>query len=139
MFEIIPFGRRDMNLFKVFDDFEKNIFSMRSASGGLRTDVSEQEDRFLLEAELPGFNKEDISIDVSEGVLTISAVTKEEVEEDKKDYVYRERKYGSYKRSFDLSGIDADAITGEYKNGVLEITLPKEKEQEVKTRKIELN
>ena len=140
MFEIIPFGRREINLFnKVFDDFGKNFFPAQQAQGGFRTDVSEQDDRFLLEAELPGFGKEDISIDVSEGVLTISAEHKEETEEDKKDYVYRERRYGSYKRSFDLSGIDADAITGEYKNGVLEINLPKEKEEEAKTRKIELN
>jgi len=143
MFEIIPFGRRDRDLFKMFDEFEKSFFghqpSVSATAVSFRTDVSDKGDSYLLEAELPGFNKEDIAVDVSEGVLTISANRSSEKEDSGKDYVYRERRCGSFKRSFDLSGIDAEGISGEYKDGVLALKLPKEKEQKPESRRIELN
>ena len=75
----------------------------------------------------PGFNKEDISLDLKENTLTISAVHKDQSEEkdEKNGYVRRERKIGSFSRSFDVSGIDVSKIDAEYTNGILLLHLPK--------------
>ena len=85
-------------------------------------------DKFLLEAELPGFHKEDISLDLKEGILTIKAEHKDSQDQknDKGEYIRRERRYGSFARTFDVSGINESGITAAYNNGILEVTLPKQ-------------
>ena len=128
MFGMIPFDRRDENMFDLFDNFEKKFFGNTTANlPAFRTDIRDQGDKFLLEAELPGFNKEDISLELKEGILTIKAEHKEN--HDQKDeqgsYIRRERRYGSFSRTFDVTGIDESAITAAYNNGILELTQPK--------------
>ena len=87
-----------------------------------RTDIRDQGDKFLLEAELPGFNKEDISLDLKEGILTIKAEHKDSQDQknDKGEYIRRERRYGSFARTFDVSGINESGITAAYNNGIPE-------------------
>ena len=126
MFGMIPFDHRDSSLFDMFDNFERKFFGNSSASlPDFRTDIRDAGDRFILEAELPGFQKEDIKLDLKDGILTISAQHSTENEEKKDSYIRRERRYGSFSRSFDVSGIQEDHITAAYNNGVLELTLPK--------------
>ena len=126
MFGMIPFDRRDSSLFDMLDNFERNFFgSSNSTVSSFRTDIRDEGDKFVLEAELPGFKKEDIKLDLKDGILTISAQHTEENEEKKNSYIRRERRYGSFSRSFDVSGIQEDHITAAYNNGVLELTLPK--------------
>ena len=108
-----------------FDNFEKKFFGNTNASlPAFRTDIRDQGDKFLLEAELPGFQKEDISLELKEGILTIKAEHKEnqDQKDDKGNYIRRERRYGSFSRTFDVSGIDENAITAVYNNGILELT-----------------
>ena len=118
------------------DDF---FYPRKSEFKGIRTDVIDNGDSYSLEAELPGFTKEDIDIAVNDGVLTIKASHTEEKNDDSKGYVYRERHSGSYSRSFDISGIDEENISAEYKDGILNVTLPKIKEVKQEPRKIALN
>ena len=128
MFGMIPFEGRNDNLFDVFDNFERSFFGKSGANlPDFRTDIKDNGDAFVLESELPGFDKEDISLDVKDGILTISAQHDQsrEDKDDKGNYIRRERRYGSFKRSFDISGIDESGITAAYNNGVLELTLPK--------------
>ena len=126
MFGMIPFDRRDSSLFDMMDNFERSFFgSSTSTASSFRTDIRDEGDKFVLEAELPGFKKEDIKLDLKDGVLTISAQHSEESEEKKNSYIRRERRYGSFSRSFDVSGIQEDHITAAYNNGVLALTLPK--------------
>ena len=128
MYSMIPFGRYGNSLDSLFDDFERSFFSNgRSQLPAFRTDIRDQGDKFLLEAELPGFQKEDISLELKEGILTIKAEHKEnqDQKDDKGNYIRRERRYGSFSRTFDVSGIDENAITAVYNNGILELTLPK--------------
>lgn len=142
MFGMIPFDRRDDNLFDIFDNFEKKFFGNTNASlPAFRTDIRDQGDKFLLEAELPGFNKEDISLELKDGILTIKAEHKENNEQtdDKGQYLRRERRYGSFARSFDVSGIDETGISAAYNNGILELTLPKQVPVEPETRQITIN
>lgn len=126
MFGMIPFDRRDENLFDLFDNFEKKFFGNTTASlPAFRTDIRDQGDKFLLEAELPGFDKEDISLELKEGILTIKAEHKENQDQKDGEYIRRERRCGSFSRTFDVTGIDENGITAAYHNGILELTLPK--------------
>ena len=128
MFGMIPFGRNDDNFFDLFDNFERKFFGNSAAAlPDFRTDIRDAGDRYILEAELPGFQKEDIKLDLKDGILTISAQHGEnkEEEDDKGSYIRRERRYGSFTRSFDVTGVDEEHITAAYNNGVLELNLPK--------------
>ena len=141
MFGMIPFDRRDDNLFDIFDNFQKKFFDNTNASlPAFRTDIRDLGDKFLLEAELPGFNKEDISLELKDGILTIKAEHKESNDQtdDKGQYLRRERRYGSFARSFDVSGIDETNISAAYNNGILELTLPKQVPVEPETRQISI-
>ena len=129
MFGMSPFSRRDDNMFDLFDNFEKNFFgSSNSSMPAFRTDIRDLGDKFLMEAELPGFDKEDIQLDLKDGFLTIKAQHKED--QDQKDaqgsYIRRERRLGTFARAFDISGIDEAGITASYTNGILSLTLPKQ-------------
>lgn len=129
MFGMIPFDRRDDNMFDLFDNFEKKFFRNTAVDlPAFRTDIRDQGDKFLLEAELPGFQKEDIQLELKDGILTIRAEHKDEKDEkdDKGDYIRRERRYGSFSRSFDVTGINESGISASYNNGILELTLPKQ-------------
>ena len=139
MFGMIPFARHDDNVFDLFDNFERSFFGDNSAST-FRTDIRDEGDKFVLEAELPGFKKEDIKLDLKDGILTVSAQHSESSEEkDKKgSYIRRERRYGSFARKFDVSGIQEDGITAAYNNGVLELTLPKAQPVVPVARQIEI-
>ena len=139
MFGMIHFARHDDNVFDLFDNFERSFFGDNSAST-FRTDIRDEGDKFVLEAELPGFKKEDIKLDLKDGILTVSAQHSESSEEkDKKgSYIRRERRYGSFARKFDVSGIQEDGITAAYNNGVLSLTLPKAQPVVPAARQIEI-
>ena len=139
---LVPYTRRMRDLaaydpFRTLGELERAFFSGR-APAEFRTDIRDEGDHFLLEADLPGFNKEDIHVDLDEGSLTISAERRSDFEQkDKKgNYVRCERAYGSYARSFDTSGIDVEHITAAYKDGVLRLTLPKQSKPEPTTRRL---
>lgn len=92
---------------------------------GIRTNVKETDNEYILEAELPGFNKEDITIETKSDVLTITANKVEEKKEDKNGYLRIERRSGQFERSFNVEGISSEKISAKYNNGILEVILPK--------------
>jgi len=102
-------------------------------------DITEEKDRLIVKADLPGMKQEEINVEVSEGVLTIRGERKHETES-KEGKTYRvERSYGSFLRSFTLpAGVDAARVNAAYKNGVLEVTLPKLAEAKAKQIKVEV-
>lgn len=111
--------------FRELENFEKSFFG--DFGGGFRTDIKDKGDHFELEADLPGVKKEDIAVDIDGDCLTISAQRDSQREEknDQEQYVRRERSYGSYSRSFDISNVKSEEISGSYENGVLKLVLPK--------------
>ena len=142
MFELIPFERamRSVNSFypyRQMADMHRSL--VNSASSLFRTDVSDVGDAYKLEAELPGFRKEDININIENERMTISVERKTDSEDNKPNYMCRERFYGSYSRSFDLSGIDADNITASYADGILTLNLPKLAEEIPTSRRLEIS
>lgn len=113
---------------KMFDDAFRDFWGSNELGrhDAFRTDVIDQGDNYLLQAELPGFEKGDISIDLKNDLLTISASHKEEkAEEDKNKYIRKERYYSSYSRSFRVNSIEASDIDASYNNGILEVKFPK--------------
>ncbi len=143
MFELIPFGGRRVSVydpFRALDEMERSFFgnSQNSLVSAFRTDVTDTGDAYKLEAELPGFKKEDIKLDVENDVLTISAERKLENDESKPNFVKRERVYGSFSRSFDVSGIDVEKIEAAYNDGILTLTMPKKVEVKPASRKLEI-
>ena len=105
----------------------------------MKTDVIERDDSYQLEAELPGFNKEDIKIDLKNDLLTISASHSENSDEKDNNgkYIRRERRTSSYERSFRVHDLKAEDIIAQYRNGVLTVNIPKKEalpEKEEATR-----
>ena len=145
MFELIPFERRGNRVsaydpFRMLDEMERSFFGGNNhpAMSTFRTDVTDTGDAFVLDAELPGFKKEDIKIDVENDCLTISAERKVDEEEKQKNFIKRERFYGSFSRSFDVSGVNVDGIEAAYNDGILKLTMPKKVETVSPTRRLEI-
>lgn len=140
MFGLTPFERKSYDLFNAFHDFEKDFFGNETSFNSCKTDIKDNGDKYVLEAELPGFDKQDISLDIDGGFLTLTAEHSSENEEKDNDgkYIRRERSYGSYRRSFDISNVNADKIDAEYKNGVLTVALPKKEIAPPETKRLEI-
>lgn len=141
MFELMPFGYRRVSAYNPFRDFEEmsRSFWDNNNVSAFRTDITEKDGKYILEADLPGFKKEDISVDIDKDCLTITAEHKSEEKEEKADsYIRRERYYGSYTRSFNVKGIDTEAITAAYNDGVLTLTMPKKEPEIPAARRLEI-
>ena len=138
MYALTPFEKKSFDLFNAFHDFENNFFT-GSGLTSFKTDIRDKGDKYVMEAELPGFEKGDIKLDITGDTLTLTAEhNTEKMDNDKENYICRERSYGSYQRSFDISSIDADKIEAEYKNGILYIVMPKKQPETPASRQIEI-
>ncbi|HRR76898.1 MAG TPA: Hsp20/alpha crystallin family protein [Ruminococcus sp.] len=139
MYGLTPFGR-NFDLFNIFNDMDKDYFGGAMPMNSCRTDIKDEGDKYVMESELPGFEKEDIKLDLNGSCLVISAEHKTENSEkdDKGNYIRRERSYGSYKRSFDIPDVDVEKINAEYKNGILTIDLPKKQPEAPVAKRLEI-
>lgn len=142
MFSLTPFGNhREDNLFNYLDNIEKQFFGdfPKASDFNFRTDIIERDGKYVLQAELPGFKKEDIKIDLNDDMLSISAEHSEETETKNKDsYIRKERKYGSFSRSFRVSDVDIEKISASYKDGILELEMPKKEIPQKETKRIDI-
>lgn len=141
MYGLTPFSRSNYDIFNLFNDFDRNFFGDRSSVCSCRTDIRDEGDKYVLESELPGFEKSDISLDINGSYLVISAERRSSSEDkdEKGSYIRRERSFGTYKRSFDISDVNTEQINAEYKNGILTIDLPKKKQEEPVSKRLEIN
>ena len=141
MFELIPFDRTFRRV-AGFDPFRDLAAVEHSFGSGLisafRTDISDTGDAFVLECELPGFKKEDINISIEKDCLSINVERRLDNEEKKNNLVRRERFYGSFSRSFDVTGINTDSIEAKYEDGVLTLTLPRIADTAPASRRLEI-
>ena len=142
MFEIMPYGHRRVVAYNPFRELEEMSRSFWNDTNlnAFRTDITEKDGKYVLEADLPGFKKEDISVDIDKDCLTIAAERKDESEDEDKErnYVRRERFYGSYSRSFNVKGIDTEAINASYADGILTLTMPSKTPETPPTRRLEI-
>jgi len=140
--------RRFQEMEKRFEDYFRRPFSfMPSWMPRLRmpeieelspsVDVLTEGDDVLVKAELPGMKKEDIHVSLTKDAITISGEKKKEEKIEKKDYHSIERSYGSFKRSFSLpSEVQTEKASAKFKDGVLEIRIPKTEEAKKKEKKV---
>jgi len=134
------------NPFQTLENIRKSFyedpfdFFASDAKASIKMDVIKNDTGYTIVADLPGFKKEDIHLDIEGDVLTLKAERHSEYEdENKKDnYLRIERSYGSYERSFDLSDIDASKIHAKYNDGVLTLDLPKKEEIAPASRRLEI-
>jgi HSP20 family protein len=133
---------REMN--RVFDDFFRD-FDMRVpmlAGGGFndhwpRLDVTETDKEITVTAELPGLEEKDVELLLEDGMLTLRGEKRAETED--KDRQFSERYYGRFERRISLdSEVQADKVTARFKNGVLNVTLPKDPNAQPRARRIEI-
>lgn len=138
MFSLTPFHRGDLDtIFEgLFND--RTFPAFFTNSGQMKVDIKENEKSFLVEAEMPGAKKEEISLDVKDNVLTISVEKKDEVSEENEKYLRKERRYGSMTRSFALENIDEEKISAKFENGILSVLLPKKSPEPAKNSKIQI-
>ena len=102
-------------------------------------DMVERNGGYELQVELPGLDEKQIEVKLSNGMITIKGEKSEEKKEKKDDYLLSERRYGSFHRCLTLpAGVDADAISASFSNGVLTVKMPKTPEAKQKERKIEV-
>ena len=114
---------------------DENESSVATAEWAPAVDIKEEAERFVLHADIPGVNPEEINVSMEDGVLTIHGEKKTEAETEKKGYKRVERTFGSFYRRFTLPDTaDADAISAKSNHGVLEIVIPKR--EAVKPKKI---
>ena len=144
-----PLSMRLPNIDDFFDKFTNSLPFMRSGFPGVessefnlnpKVDIMEDDKSYKLSAELPGLDLENISLDLSDGILTLSGEKKSEKEEDKEgNYHLMERSYGYFKRSFSLPpSIEEDKIKADFKKGILTVSMPKSEKAQKLQRKISI-
>lgn len=114
--EIIP---RKFYLDDVFDNF------MTTTRNEMKCDIYEKDGKYHIEMDVPGYNKNDISIEVKDGYLTVTAEKSNEENTEEKNYIKRERVYGKYQRSFYLGDLDTDNVEASFTDGTLKVVVPK--------------
>lgn len=124
----------------LFDEWRPaQRFGEEGGSWAPAVDITETENEYHVVADLPGVKKEDLDVTIQDGVLTINAESKYEKEEREEGRLLRqERRYGKFVRSMRLgSDVDPDNIKAEYKDGVLDLHLPKH--EQVKPKKVDVS
>ncbi len=135
MFGLIPFRNHSTSEFGgnfedfLSDFFNDDFFTPIGITGGMSkfsADVRETDNEYLVCAELPGVNKEDISLDYANNNLIIKARRQEAHDDNKDSYLRRERCYGEFSRAFYLDNVNKEGIRAKFENGELKIILPKQ-------------
>ena len=123
----LPAGFEDF--YNVLDDFFTDGPGVKRSLGRdtFKLDVEETPEAFKIQAELPGVKKDEVGLELNDGVLTISVKKEENVEEEKKNYIHRERRLTSMSRKIHLAEARADGIKARLENGVLSVVLEKER------------
>ncbi|MDO4282264.1 MAG: Hsp20/alpha crystallin family protein [Clostridia bacterium] len=127
--------RRDN--FDLFDDLFSDPFFEKRENKLMRTDIKEKGDHYLIDIDLPGYDKDNIKISIDNGYLTISASMDKKVENEKEGkFIHQERYIGECSRSFYVGDtLKESDIKASFKNGTLKITLPKQKQEKIEKEK----
>lgn len=145
MTSLAPFKKRARDIRgEMWDSFTElfgdNFFApARSDTHLFRTDIKDSGDRYVIEAELPGFNKEDIKVDYDHHYLTISALRESITKDEKENFIRQERHYGEFVRRFYVENIDENTINASFKKGILTLDCPKEIITKTEQKRIEIH
>ncbi len=120
------------NHFDLFDEMFRDPFFEGTESKVMKTDIKEKKDKYLIDIDLPGYEKENIKMEISDGYLTVHASVNKEVDDEKEKgkYVRKERYVGECSRSFYVGeNVKEEEIKAKFKNGTLTIEVPKKDEK----------
>ena len=122
--------RRNGNGVDIFDEVFNDPFFSEKENKIMKTDVKEKDGSYILEIDIPGYDKEDIQIELQDGYVTVTATKNEEKEDKQSKYLKRERFSGMCSRRYNAGeNITEEDIKANFKNGILTITFPKEAEK----------
>ena len=142
---LTPFSRME----EMFEEFLSRPFSrmmwpsqkfIEAAEQAPSVDIFEEGNSIVVKSDLPGMSKEDIEVNLTDDTITLSGEKKEEEKVEKKNFYYHERAYGSFSRTFTLPAeVQSDKAKASFKNGVLEVRIPKSEEARRKEKKIKID
>ncbi|MDS0524533.1 Hsp20/alpha crystallin family protein [Clostridium sp. SHJSY1] len=144
MIGLVPFRSNGVNSTKnSFDDFFSGFFnddflSPLNMEGNFKADIKETPNEYIMEAELPGVKKEDINLEYKGNSLIVSGKRDEVIEENKNNYIRKERHFGQFVRSFYVNNVDKEKISATFENGVLHVNLPKFQQDIDNSNRIEI-
>lgn len=125
--------------FDLFDDmFGMDPFFERRDSKLMKTDIKEKGDKYIIDIDLPGYDKENIDLEIEDGYLKVTAKIDKNVDESDEDekYIHQERFYGECSRSFYIGkNIKEEDIKASFKKGILTLTIPKEEQKKLEEKK----
>ena len=144
---LVKWTPRRKSIFEDMDSIVRNAFNddWNFQARDLRqwapeVDVEEKDNHYIITADIPGLTKKDVKVNITNDILTISGERKTVNDSEKDHYHYRERQYGSFSRSFNLpETVKEDDVSASFKNGILEITLPKHEEVLPEEREIKIS
>jgi len=151
MFGLTPYNRRNIDvqrrsrdIFDVdswFDSFFQDAFApvLYSFGSTMKVDIKERDKDYLIEADLPGVNKDEINIELRDDILTIAVQRNEVTEEERQNYIRKERRTSSMCRSFRVDNVKPEDVKAKFENGVLTISLPKSEENRKPQYRIDIN
>lgn len=148
MFDLTPYNRKNgigkkqrdvFDIERLFENFlSDTFFSSLYGAGDIKVDVRENEKEYIVEAELPGINKEEINVELRDDNLTISVERNEIINEEREGFIKRERKSGSYSRTFYIPDVKQKEVKAKYENGLLTLVLPKQEPGTVRGNRINI-
>jgi len=143
MFEIMPFKKNPVTKKDYFANLIDRVFDEDFApvawfGASFKVDIRETDDAYLVDADLPGFNKEAIKMTYDNNYLTICAKREEEIKEEKKNYIRQERNVGEIKRQFYVENVDENKIEANFADGVLKVVLPKKEKVTPEKKEIQI-
>lgn len=146
--KIIPYRQSLWDPFTPLEDIQREMNNMfdrslsrlpKEETWAPAVDIVDDKDMIRVKAELPGVPKDQVDVNIQDGILSIKGEKKQEKEVKDKDCIRTERFFGSFRRSFSLpSGVDAQGIKANYKDGVLEVILPKKEDAKSKSLKVKI-
>lgn len=132
---MIPRKRNDFDL---FEDMFADPFFERKESKIMKTDIKEKGNNYIIEVDLPGYDKENIEIEMENGYLKVTAKTSQNIDEtdEEEKYIHKERFYGECSRSFYVGdNVKEDDVKASFKNGILSLCIPKEEPKKLEEKK----
>ena len=137
MLALTPFYRHSLyDPFRDFEKLERRFFGDRAVPD-FRFDLYEEDEKYIVVADLPGVDKNDIDIEIEPPFLTVRATREAPNErEDSRRYIHAERYFGSFERTFNIAEVDAETVSAVYENGVLKLTMPKKAPEASKKKSI---
>ena len=149
MFGLTPYNsRRNLDVQRAsdlwdpeswFDNFFNDFPTLYGSGSQMKVDIKENEKDYEIEAELPGVKKDEINIELRDDRLTISVQREEHDEEEKNNYIRKERRVSSMSRSFYVSDVKTEDVKAKFENGVLTLTLPKSEDEKKREHRIQIN